>query len=145
MKLKNKNTGEIREFNYNEVYNEFRVYKSDGIFYKTYDSLAELCEEWADYEEPKGSFYLDEIGAIHECVDYDIAEEDSRYKEIGNCFYSKEEAKKAVEKLQALKRLEDKGFHTKICKAGRYIRIEANYDVLEGDYRDLETVFGGEE
>lgn len=50
MKLKNKKTGEIRTLcvDIERPDNGIRVYADDGIFYKMYNSLAELCEEWTD-------------------------------------------------------------------------------------------------
>lgn len=141
MKLKNKRTGEIKD------YADVVFMRDANNWHHRYHSLAELCEEWSDYEEPKELYIVD---ARNECCTGILVIEENpewcaRLVELGLGFETKEEAEKAVEKLKALTRLEDKGFHTKIYKTGQYLRIEANYDVLEGDYRDLVTVFGGEE
>lgn len=55
MKLKNKQTGKIGNFCYGYT-NELCVswQKDDGFWTKQeYKTLAELNEEWEDYEEPK--------------------------------------------------------------------------------------------
>ena len=112
MKLRNKETGEIRELcvDIERPDNGIRVYADDGIRYKMYNSLAELCEEWEDYEEPKEYWHIVSMCAgLQKKKDTDNGE-DSFNKEIGNCFGSLEEAEKAVEKLKAWKRLQDKGF-----------------------------------
>ena len=110
MKLKNKKTGEVAEvtgiFNRND--------KPDFVI-DSYNSLAELNKEWEDYEEPKTFWYLDEMGVIKEfpsdMMDYKGIIDN--YKKIGNYFETEEEAERAVEKLKAWKRLEDKGFRFK--------------------------------
>ena len=95
MKLRNKKTGEIVE-------------ATDFNIISDYNSLAELNEEWEDYEE-KG-WYITENGEVRENRSLGIVEEESEYRKIGNCFRTKEEAEKAVEKLKAWKRLKDAGF-----------------------------------
>lgn len=71
-------------------------------------------------------------------------------KAIGNYFKTKEEAEKALKKLEAWKRMKDKGFrfnrwtipeepktpHIKLV-------IEAEMDVPDSPY-DLDLLFGGE-
>ena len=113
-----------------------------------YNSLAELNEEWCDYEEPEVGYIIDPMEV--DCV----SEDDSGYeesdveraKELGIWFGTKEEAEKAVERLRAWKRLKDKGFRfdgydvanragdNVICgqvyfKAGNYDREEIEDDL----------------
>ena len=108
MKLKNKKTGEIIELlakpsfvKRNDNYLESEV--------NTFNSLAELNEEWEDYEEPKEYWYIENNGDIDKET-YEGDEYEEEMIEIGNYFETKEEAEKAVKKLKAWKRLKDKGF-----------------------------------
>lgn len=81
------------------------------LFY--YDSLAELNDDWEDYEEPKNFWEIDSYGRIQELekpADSIINPFWKKRLEIGNYFETQEEAEKAVEKLKAWKRLKDKGF-----------------------------------
>ena len=68
--------------------------------------MTEIRKE--DYEEPKEVWYIDFQGVVRSAS----KEENNWFteSEIGNYFETEEEAKKAVEKLKALKRLKDKGF-----------------------------------
>ena len=63
MKLKNKITGEIGEINYYD--GSIQVIDTDSPLCGNsvkgdYNSLAELCEEWEDYKEPKEYYSVDE-------------------------------------------------------------------------------------
>ena len=146
MRLRNKKTGEIVE-----------ICKICPEPYEARDfdcsSLAELNEEWEDYEDRKSYYYITSIG---ETVFRGFALKswnggDERRKEIGNYFETKEEAEKAVEKLKALKRLKDKG----ICFYGWRRNQTGTIDLLvkwEGVppltgfiEKDLDLLFGGEE
>lgn len=76
-------------------------------------------------------------------------------KEIGNYFDSEEEAKRAVEKLKALKRLRDKGFRFTgySDKDREYINQIEIYAEADGygkaidlaEDPDVKLLFGGEE
>ena len=95
MKLRNKRTGEIIDFSKLNILIE-------------YNSLAELNEEWEDYEEPKEYWFIDwvpKLGVYH-TTDLDC-KDDNSLKQIGNYFNTREEAEKAVEKLKAWKLLKD--------------------------------------
>lgn len=113
MKLRNRKTGEIVEFRY--LQSDYvaplvlTTYKNDKPEMYSYTSLADLNEEWEDYEEPKEYWYLENNGDIDkETYDGDSYEE--RMIEIGNYFDTREEAELTVRKLKAWKRLKDKGF-----------------------------------
>ena len=149
-KLRKKNTGEIGELCItNDVY-EVAVRKCMTSF--TYDTLAELNEEWEDYKEPDVFYFIDRdgqiIGAEREALlrglnskayDYEMA------KSIGNVFDTLEEAEKAVEKLKAWKRLKDNGFKFVACyDDDEYIKYKPSKD-YSGMYDDLDLLFGGEE
>jgi len=116
MKLRNKKTGEIGLVHCDATMfsTKFGVYVGNeikiGAPYKEYNSLAELCEEWEDYEEPKVYYYISDFGAIRECEIGKYPEDEEDRKQIGNYFETEKEAEKAVEKLKAWKRLKDKGF-----------------------------------
>lgn len=152
MKLKNKKTGEI-------VILQGELTYGDKISH--YGSLAELNEEWEDYEEPKESEYYWYIGykndirrtKYHHTSDFADNQVTETRKEIGNCFESLEEAEKAVEKLKAWKRLKEAGFefggwtHTPITESltGYNLHIKAYTDKLADYMDDLQLLFGGEE
>lgn len=145
MKLRNKKTGEIKEV---EKGHFLIVYKDD--YEATYvTSLAELCEEWEDYEEPEDFWYIDpETGIMLESTNPELW--DKKYaidsmKSYGNYFETKEEAELAVKKLEAWKRLKDKGFR---FKGGDDARISYEIDWQkwgDEDEMDFELLFGGEE
>ena len=143
MKLKNKKTGEIVEWEH-------------GLQYKLgkeYNSIKEFADEWEDApEEPKKHYEIQSMGAVMEREDAeDEIFRNQGQKEIGNYFSSREEAEKAVEKLKAVKRLKDKGFKLKgwyMPKNTLNIEIDGGFpkDVSLCDVMDdLDIVFGGEE
>ena len=117
-----------------------------------YNSLAELNEEWCDYEEPKEYWYIDPMvcGVYFTKIknDEDLCEFN---KQIGNYFETKEEAELAVRKLKAWKRLKDKGFKIAnwefrdVLDGDLVIEAKLNFDNTSSIQRDLEVCFGGEE
>ena len=139
MKLRNKKTGEIESWDIGR-----------------YNSLKELCEEWEDYEKPKGYWFIAIDGTVlfHE-LELDNARnniiKDENLTLIGNYFETREEAEKAVEKLKAVKRLKDNGFRFKgLEKRGRYINFYQgkSYETdkqCQQAMQDLDLLFGGEE
>ena len=156
MKLQKKKLTNIKVFGEIVPCNEYSciAVKTDRGVTWYYRSLAELNEEWEDYEEPKTEFYITAWGDIRE---YTTKEERFAFKqklEIGNYFETKEEAEKAVETLKAWKRLKDKGFRTEgwTINDGLRISICTNMD-SDGIYDDdkkeiqntLDLLFGGEE
>lgn len=151
MKLRNKKTGEIAKLVGYVKANDrmfFRFEDDKGSYKKEYNSLAELNEEWEDYEESKNYFYLTAKGNIHNIEDLDD-EGDEQRKAIGNYFETKEEAEQAVEKLRAFKRLKDKGFRFNGWKCTGSISFTFDNYCGDGqpmsasDYLDL--LFGGNE
>ena len=104
MKLRNKNTGdrgELVEFN-----DGFRVKTEHGYCIGIYDTLEALNKDWEDYK-PSEVWYITSNGEL------ESASADNSWvmeKVIGNYFESKKDAEDAVEKLEALKSLKDKGF-----------------------------------
>lgn len=164
MKLRNKKTGEIGNLVLNinpnrESYSVLSTENGDTIcgnlVLADYDSLAELNEEWEDYEEPKEYWIIDTI--LHEIrsLPYKNNEEDKRYEqwleELGLKFETKEEAEKAVEKLKAWKRLKDKGFSIyswdyefdMVDKPAQTIILRAS--AVDSSNEDLDLLFGGGE
>lgn len=141
MKLRNKKTGEIIEF-------ETSIYADTEDRTYEYNSISELNAEWEDYEE-KG-WYITENGEVRENRSIGIVEEESEYREIGNYFETKEEAEKAVEKLKAWKRLKDKGYYFSGWKVDKlHFEIELRvkeYDFITDEVKhDIDLLFGGEE
>ncbi len=114
--LQNKSTGEIGCLvcSFGKTPEKITVVKyidekrGSKVWY--YNSLAELNEEWEDYEEPKEYFWIASITGNIQSAEIGSGGRFEKYrKEIGNYFDTKEEAEKAVEKLKAWKRLKDKG------------------------------------
>lgn len=136
MKLKNKKTGEIVDFRYLQSDHVaplvLTTYENNKPEMYSYNSLAELNEEWEDVPTEE-VWYLGE--------------------RIGNYSMPKEEAEKAVEKLKAWKRLKDKGFRfdgyavahkSNGNLAGQIFYDAGNYCI--GDVEKyLDLLFGGEE
>lgn len=113
-----------------------------------------LAAGWEDYEEPK---WLRDYWLIDTCGNVVKQEEDvlgAARREIGNYFKTEEEAKKAVKKLKAWKRLKDKGFKiiNYCCPLRKlYFEVdggkffEASGEVSEETRTDLTLLFGGED
>ena len=138
MKLRTKKTGEVVDYNptlerWNGPIKEI----------KHYVSLAELNEEWEDYEEAKEYWFIDFNGEVKE---FELLgfEWQGWMKEIGNYFETKEEAEKAVEKLKAWKRLKDNGFRFKYIE-NNHIEFNSGYiDNADQFINDMGLIFGGE-
>lgn len=163
IKLRNKKTGEIGEFRY--LQSDYvaplvlTTYENDKPMMYSYNSLAELNEEWEDYEEPEefGYWYYDTTANRTDFIEKcNIAKEDKKLdKQIGNYFETKEEAEKAVEKLKAWKRLRDGGFRFDHIRAIDGVSIKHKdldqYTIIayadeDGcDQECLDLLFGGEE
>ena len=148
MKLRNKKTGEIVEFKYLQSDHVaplvLTTYENDKPEMYKYNSLAELCEEWEDYEEPKG------IQCIYYVNHFDAAKLDGVI--VG--FETKEEAELAVRKLKAWKRLKDGGITFKNWSINQTGTIDCfatwgdNIPPSRKDptlQEDLDLLFGGEE
>lgn len=140
MKLRNKKTGGIDDFNI----------EATGLEWTGYTSLREFCEDWEDYEEPKEYWYIDtammEVTYNTSGAEPDVEEFN---KGVGNYFDTKEEAEKAVEKLKAWKRLKDAGFEFgdwfDRCDKDDMGTIVFHYKVDEWNNADLDLLFRGEE
>ena len=149
MKLRNKKTGEIIELLAKPSF----VKRNDDYLQSevnTFDSLAELNEEWEDYEEPKEYWYLENNGDIDkETYGEDYYEE--KMQEIGNYFDTREEAEKALEKLKAWKRLKEAGanfYGWRRNQTGTYELYMRWYDRIPRSYevkKDLDLLFNTEE
>ena len=146
MKLRNKNTGEITDFkiiaDYDDCTSGWRLEKHDGsvLFY---DHIDEIHEEWEDYK-PSEVWYITSNGEI------ESASIDSSWvmeKAIGNYFERKKDAEEAVEKLEALKSLKDKGFEFEgwHCPEPFGGKIDFTWNItipLAEIEEDLDTIFG---
>lgn len=153
MKLVNKNTTNIKVFGEIVSCNEYGciAVKTDQGVTWYYRSLAELNEEWEDYEEPKTEFYITAWGDIRE---YSTEEERLAFKQklaIGNYFETREEAEKVVEKLKAWKRLKDKGIVIRKLRHNEnggdmYWSCPSKTGISDKQiWLDLDLLFGGEE
>lgn len=98
---------------------------------------------WKPDEDQK-YYLLDSNGLVHGSIWADDSVDRIRF-EIGNCFQTKEEAEKAVEKLKAWKRLKDSGLKFKDWNKSNYdrtfcINAEVEHDVVASDFfKDLRT------
>lgn len=146
-KLQNKQTGEIgclvcsfektpEKLTVVECIDERRGSK---VWY--YDTLAELNDDWEDYEEPEKTIEITPP----------LTKDDTT---VLIDFPTHEEAKEATEKLKAWKRLKDKGFKFTDwncpCRELEFIVDEdkffkASGEVNEETRADLDLLFGGEE
>ena len=160
MKLRNKNTGVIGHIEYDlrtiepqtgEYLLSVRYKDNSGIIcYKDYKTFKEFNEEWEDYKDPKEFWYIVQDGDIFS--DNDTVTEDyaNRLQEIGNYFESIVEAKKALGKLKAWKRLKDKGFRFRAWYGGsknidwEITSIENEAYIPRQICDDLDLLFGGE-
>ena len=142
MKLRNKKTGEIKEF---VIF--------DGKELQGGATLKALNEEWEDYEEQIGYWYISEEGIPGRInFSWDTKESIENHKEIGNYFETKEEVERAVEKLKAWKRLKDKGMSFKLSHLipsnQPILKMKGNnlvtFDAAMEAWDDLEFIFGGE-
>ena len=149
MKLRNKKTGEIITCGAIDALD--LDMKSMGYFRNYgYSSLAELNEDWEDYEEQTKFYMIERNGEVSSrFITHDSYTE--KFKAIGNYFETKEEAEKAVEKLKAWERLKDKGFKFKTWYGGSK-NIDYEITSLENETYiprqicdDLDLLFGGEE
>lgn len=146
MKLRNKETGEIREAETRED-GVYLWHTTAGGWFKY--GLTKLADEWEEYESPGFYWYVDFNGKIACALRDDNWE---REKAIGNVFETREEAEKAVEKLETLQRLKDKGFVFQGWEEGNlgngigtidfYI---PEYDLETDVVDDLNLLFEGEE
>lgn len=149
MKLRNKKTGEIGYLIVGRSSDNYHICNEEWESCGKYYSLAELNEEWQDYEEPETVWYIDYQGVVR-CA---AGEENNWFKEseIGNHFETKEEAEKAVEKLKAWKRLKDKGvefYGWRKNHTGTYeflARWKGVPPRMCEIINDLNLLFGGEE
>lgn len=140
MKLRNKETGQI----FDTIQ---PVLGGEG------SSIAELLDKWEDYDDTKDHWCISFCGEAKRIGKYANSDDIARCKQIGNYFETEEEAEKAVEKLEAFKRLEDKGFKVDLwgydggnyqerMKTGRILFRVKDY---EGVDEDLSILLGGEE
>ena len=134
MKLKNKKTGEIKD-----TEKWFFSVTDKGILFgdTVYNSLAELCDEWEDYEEPKENWIIE-----------------PNDNEITIHFEDTEDCRDFCNKLLAWKRLKDKGFRFEWWKEASgfldYNKIAFNSFAYIADDKDqvsqdLDLLFGGKE
>lgn len=144
MKLRNKKTGKIIKLDIN------------CIAGKVYENLAELNEEWEDYEEDELLYVVSaEHRSGYQCVlKEDYPEICKVAKELGIGFETEKECQKAVEKLKAWKRLKDKRFRFEWWKEAdnrlqyntiAFNSFTYNYEDREQLRKDLDLLFGGEE
>ena len=149
MKLRNKKTGEIGEprIQYQEIYVD-----TENHITHCYKTLRGMLEEWCDYEEPKDYWIIDTI--LHEIrsLPYKNNEEDKRYEqwleELGLKFETEEEAKQAVEKLKAFKRLKDKGLEfewvDKDIGSIKFAFFNREGKITKEMWQDIDLLFGDE-
>ena len=149
MKLRNKKTGKI--INSEDLFTDDFIIDLFSKSFSYFDAkVNEIQKEWEVYKDPTDKyFFITWSGDVDDETD-DGFEVDKRCKEIGNYFKTKKEAEKAVKKLEAWKRLKDKGFVFKginmsdgSIKTG--LSKGLSLDDCEGFYSDMELLFGGVE
>lgn len=144
MKIKNKRTGKIVEWENNLSYKLGREYHS----------IEEFVKDWEDVPEPKKHYWVIDDDGLLVCRRVGDFACEGMCKQIGNYFETEEEAEKAVEKLKAWKRLKDNDFKIKGWKftpdmeqiQGNYVKIEAEIPQILINEKDIDLLFsGGEE
>lgn len=139
MRLRNKKTGQEGNF----IINKDHFECVDLDYVPEYRNIAELTEEWEDYEEPEG-WCVTMYGGISRITKDEILVPD--LKEIGNYFNDKESAYDALDKLKAWKRLKDKGFGFESWFGGsKDISFWIDAEIDEDIAKDLDLLFGGED
>lgn len=141
MKLKNKKTGETITLKDDRELALLKFVES---------SLPNGFILWEEIKEPTrwkpetGHDYYYVSGDAHVSEDgWSDLYTDRKRLEIGNCFQTEEEAKKAVEKLKAWKRLKDSGLKFKDWNKSNYdrtfcVNAEIEHDVVAFDFfKDL--------
>lgn len=146
MRLRNKKTGEIGEltsFVIDELIAVWVENKSCPEY--RYNSLADLNEEWEDYEEPKGTALYWMILTLENFIEN---EPDDKWVDLEDC-------KQMLEKLKAWERLKDMITEVRITRYNTYNRkfsysvdfgfIDKEDEDLAEISRDINLLFGGEE
>ena len=133
MKLRNKKTGEIKEF-------ETTIYADTEDSTYEFNSIAELNEEWEDApEEPKGKALYWMILTLENFIKNNP---DDKWLDLEDC-------KQMLGKLKAWKRLKDKGFEFVELRAPNYgsdiMTIKARCPWTSKNIDDLDLLFGGED
>lgn len=136
---------------------ESLIHESDGVVaysWITLDKFPNILTDWfEEVKEPtrwkpgfnQKYYYLDNDGSVCNDVWDDAFNVDNDRLKIGNCFQTKEEAEKAVEKLKAWKRLKDSGLKFKGWNKSNYDRTFCIDAVIEHDvvafefFKDLRT------
>lgn len=149
MKLRNKKTGEIAEWDfgnwYQHILNPDNKESYECTLSEFIDRTAKFREEWEDYKEPKDIWWLDNEGNVNHSSG-EVDDNFRKNREIGNYFLSQEEAELAVRKLKAWKRLKDKGFRFERWKfLDNRPGIWMQGNLVSGIVDELDTLFGGEE
>lgn len=152
MKIRIKKTGEVLE-DVKYIDTALRtitiLYLDDGILREMRIKNLSDIEEVVDNEETDIYWFINASGEISSIYEGDEDEEDTMAsRQIGNYFKTKEEAEKAVEKLEVLKRLTDKGFrffNNKIIGEYGNVSYKLNYPATSIEEKDLDLLFGGEE
>ena len=132
------------------------IHESDGVVaysWTTIDNFPNILTDWFEEieeqtrwkpEEGHRYYFLDSNSLIYESFWSDDYIDRNRSK-IGNCFQTKEEAERAVEKLKAWKRLKDSGLKFKGWNKSNYDRTFCIDAVIEHDvvafefFKDLRT------
>lgn len=145
MKLKNKRTGEIMEF---DAILAVKDVKGNAVEHLEYDSIQDFTDHWEDVPEEPLGWCITMYGGISR-----ITKDDEMFvhdlKEIGNHFNDKESTYDTLDKLKAWTRLKSCGFkftgwRTVNLGAGKhgFVMTAGSDGAGKGD---LDLLFGGEE
>lgn len=160
MKLRNKKTGEIKDWCFSEALSLWTAERlgPDGCSLENFIANVErFRNEWEvapeekEWPQEEDLYWL--IATSGEATS-DVWEGDKTdlgRAGVSNVFRTKEEAEKAVEKLKALKRLKDEGFtisqwrHTPDMNSttGSVINIKGFIPAVMKNMKDLDLLFGG--
>ena len=121
----------FRESDNVPVYGRTIIDKNPNILAEWFEEIKESTR-WKPEENQK-YYFLDSNGYVYNNI-WAGDSIDRNRSDIGNCFKSREEAEKAVEKLKAWKRLKDSGLKFKDWNKSNYdktfcINAEVEHDV----------------
>ena len=152
-KFRDKETG-VEGYLRANRYMEYQIEDEKGVpINGSFKTLSELLEKWEEIEEePKEHWAIDQFGEPINVSGLSRLQLEKLHR-LGNDFPSENATMKAIEKLEAWKRLKDKGFrfdgydvaHNSNGNLCGQLFYNAGDYCIEDVEKDLDLLFGGEE
>ena len=145
LKLRKKETGQTG-YLFTDKNKDYKIFDENDNIIAVYPMLAELMQEWEDYQDGDRVYYITYTGEVDEILAELIHPEISlKMKKIGNWFETKEEAEEAVKKLNAWKRLKDNSWrpaYHRVLTSEADVLFNTVYTITQQDRTDLGLLFG---